>query len=210
MPDPHQPRLEPPGVSTRLGPMVACSAMDGAAPGERDVVVGLGSNLGDRWAQLRAAVRGLAELGHLVSVSTVFETEPVGGPPQGPFLNAAARLRTEVELERLLEGLLGLERAAGRVRRERWGPRTLDLDVLWAAGVHHVAPQLTVPHPRLCERAFALIPLVEVAPDACDPTDGLGYLERARALPVSGLRRASGSAPWCPPFPTEIMTFRAV
>ncbi len=171
-------------------------------------MIGLGSNLGDRWAQLRAGVRGVAEFGTVVAVSTDLETDAVGGPPQGPFLNAALRLSTNLGLEELLAALLGLERAAGRQRRVRWGPRTLDLDLLWAGDRRSEEPHLQVPHPRLLERPFALIPLVEVAPEARDPRSGTTYLSVVETTPLGGLRRASGSGPWCHGFPSEIMTFR--
>lgn len=138
-------------------------------------VVGLGSNLGDREANLLAAERLLAAR-HDVEVearSALYATPPVG-PPQPDYLNSALRLRTELAPQALLEVLLEAERRLGRVRTERWGPRIIDLDILyWAGGVVD-EPRLQVPHPRLTERSFALAPLLDVAPElagryACDP-----------------------------------------
>jgi 2-amino-4-hydroxy-6-hydroxymethyldihydropteridine diphosphokinase len=128
--------------------------------------IGLGSNLGDRRALLRAAVASLAERGDVAAVSDVYETEPVGGPDgQGPYLNLVVELATEDTPRRLLERCRELEQAAGRERAERWGPRTLDADVLWVEGGRVEEPDLSVPHPRLWERRFVLAPLAELAPD---------------------------------------------
>jgi 2-amino-4-hydroxy-6-hydroxymethyldihydropteridine diphosphokinase len=128
--------------------------------------IGLGSNLGDRRALLRAAVAALAENGDVAAVSDVFETEPVGGPGgQGTYLNLVVELATEDAPRRLLERCQELEQAAGRERTVRWGPRTLDADVLWVEGRQVDEPDLSVPHPRLWERRFVLAPLAELAPD---------------------------------------------
>ena len=125
--------------------------------------LGLGSNLGDRWAHLRAAVAGLPDV---VAVSSVYETEAVGGPPgQGPYLNAVVELDTELSPRRLLEVARRLEEAAGRVRSERWGPRPLDVDVLLMGDLAVDEPDLQVPHPRLWERTFVLAPLADLAPE---------------------------------------------
>jgi 2-amino-4-hydroxy-6-hydroxymethyldihydropteridine diphosphokinase len=141
------------------------------------VVVGLGANLGDRLKNLQDAVDGLAAASRVrvTSVSAVYETEPVG-PPGPLFLNAALRLETTLPLEELHALTRSIEDAAGRVREERWGPRTLDIDILWAEEELDV-PQLTVPHPRLMERRFALAPLLDVLPEA---PEALG--ERLSAL----------------------------
>jgi 2-amino-4-hydroxy-6-hydroxymethyldihydropteridine diphosphokinase len=128
--------------------------------------LGLGSNLGNRRGHLRAAVAGLAEAGRVVAVSPVYETDPVGGPAgQGPYLNAVVELDTDWEPRALL-GLSGrLEDAAGRVRAERWGPRTLDVDVLLVGDATVDEDDLTVPHPRMWERRFVLAPLADLAPE---------------------------------------------
>lgn len=152
-----------------------------------DVVIGLGANIGDPEAALRLAVVGLEPMGQLVAVSGLYRSEPVGGPPQPEFLNAAARLRVAGSLRGLLRHTLELERQAGRERRERWGPRTLDLDILWAQAASVSEPGLTVPHPRLRERAFALRPLLDVAPEAVDPLDGTAYHGVLERLGTSGI-----------------------
>lgn len=137
------------------------------------VAVGLGANLGDRAATLRSAVaslRALAQPGAAVRVSRLYETEPVG-PPQPRYLNAAIRLGIALPFDALLDALLSIEVAHGRVRRQKWGPRTLDLDVLFAMSSRGGVPiayrseRLIVPHPQLWERAFALAPLLDVMPE---------------------------------------------
>jgi 2-amino-4-hydroxy-6-hydroxymethyldihydropteridine diphosphokinase len=136
----------------------------------RRAFIGLGSNLGDRRAHLTAAVEGL-ELGHdVTAVSPLYETAPVGGPEgQGPYLNLVVELETADSPRRLLERCQALEDAAHRERTVRWGPRTLDADVLWVDGEHVDEPDLTVPHPRLWQRRFALAPLADLAPDLVTP-----------------------------------------
>ena len=129
--------------------------------------LGLGSNLGDRWATLRAAVAALPDV---VAVSPVYETEPVGGPPgQPPYLNLVVELDTDRTPRDLLEEAHRLEAAAGRVRTDRWGPRTLDVDVLLVGDLVVDEPDLVVPHPRMAERAFVLAPLADLAPDLVPP-----------------------------------------
>ena len=125
--------------------------------------LGLGSNLGDRWAHLRAAVAALPDV---VAVSPVYETSPVGGPEdQGPYLNCVVELSTELGPRELLGVAQRLEAAAGRERHERWGPRTLDVDVLLVDDLTVDEPDLVVPHPRMWERRFVLTPLADLAPD---------------------------------------------
>lgn len=149
-------------------------------------VVGLGGNLGDRLAHLRAGVRALAPLGVVERVSSVYETEPLG-PPQPRYLNAAVLLTTALDAEGLLDALLRIEASEGRERRERWGARTLDLDVLWIEGQAVRTARIVVPHPGLRERAFALLPLLEVCPAAADPLTGQRYADLA--LDPGGVRR---------------------
>ena len=136
--------------------------------------LGLGSNLGDRWTHLRRAVDQLRAGGRtpVTAVSRVYETEPVGGPEgQGAYLNLVVELAlpTGTDPYRVLEECRRLEAAAGRVRTVRWGPRTLDADVLWIDGVVLDEPDLTVPHPRWRERRFVQAPLGELAPDLVEP-----------------------------------------
>jgi 2-amino-4-hydroxy-6-hydroxymethyldihydropteridine diphosphokinase len=131
--------------------------------------VGLGSNLGEREATLWKALEGLGatEGIEVVAVSSFRETDPVGKVDQPRFVNAAAALETSLRPRELLERLLDVERSLGRDRavEERWGPRTLDLDLLLYGGESIDEPGLEVPHPRLAERAFVLEPLLELDPD---------------------------------------------
>jgi 2-amino-4-hydroxy-6-hydroxymethyldihydropteridine diphosphokinase len=128
----------------------------------RRAFVALGSNLGDRWAYLRG---GLAQLPDVVAVSPVYETGPVGGPPgQGPYLNLVAELSTAATPRELLAAARQAEAAAGRTRHERWGPRTLDVDILLVGDLVVDETDLQVPHPRMWERGFVLVPLADLAP----------------------------------------------
>lgn len=124
--------------------------------------LGLGSNVGDRAGHLRAAVDSLPGL---VAVSDVYETDPVGGPDQGRFLNLVAEIDTDLSPRELLGVCHRLESAAGRVRDVRWGPRTLDVDILWIEGINVDEPDLEIPHPRMSERRFVLEPLADLAPE---------------------------------------------
>jgi len=130
-----------------------------------DYAIGLGANLGSRENQLQAGLERLigTRVLRVVATSHVFESEPVG-PPQPRYLNAAARVQSELDPHALLRALLEVERMLGRERRERWGARTLDLDILWAEQSVD-SEGLRVPHPRLRERWFARVPLLEVAPE---------------------------------------------
>jgi 2-amino-4-hydroxy-6-hydroxymethyldihydropteridine diphosphokinase len=122
----------------------------------------LGSNLGAREALLRQAVASMPDL---VAVSPVYETDPVGGPEQGAYLNAVVELDTERSPRELLALCQALEAEADRVRIERWGPRTLDVDVLLVGDLTVDEPDLEVPHPRMWARRFVLAPLADLAPD---------------------------------------------
>ena len=139
-----------------------------------EAFVGIGSNLGDREGQLRTALKVLAaEDGiEVVAVSELRETEPVGLVEQPRFLNGAVRLSTELSPQELLGRLLAIEQRLGRVRKERYGPRTIDLDLLVYGDEVVETPGLTVPHPRLHERRFALEPLAELEPDLVIPGRG--------------------------------------
>jgi 2-amino-4-hydroxy-6-hydroxymethyldihydropteridine diphosphokinase len=136
--------------------------------------VGIGSNLGEREINLGRALELLsAEDGIEVSaVSEIRETEPVGPVEQGPFLNGAARLETSLAPRELLERLLAIENRLGRVRTERWGPRTIDLDLLLYGNERIDESGLTVPHPRLHERRFVLEPLADLDPALEIPAKG--------------------------------------
>lgn len=151
----------------------------------RRTVVGLGSNLGDRVEALRQARLEIHRAVSVEATSRVYETAPVGGPPQGEFLNAAVLLLHEGSPSELMALLLEIERRLGRARGPRWGPRKIDLDVLWIEGAFVDTESLTVPHPRLKERAFAVAPLLDLAPDACDPKTGERYTVPAGEIRIT-------------------------
>lgn len=160
-----------------------------------DCVIGLGANLGNREQALAGAVQQLRGLGEVVCLSNLYENPAVGGgPPQPDFVNGAVRLRTPLLPLELLDKLLRVELLAGRERLVKWGPRTLDLDLLWIDGVSVDLENLKVPHPRLLERAFALLPLVEVAPNARCPKTGRDYATALNKLGTAGLRLVAAAA----------------
>ena len=151
--------------------------------------VGLGSNLGDRRAMLDGAV---AELGNtpgvrVLRVSSFHETDPVG-PPQPRYLNAVAEVETSLAPRALLDRLLAVETRFGRVRGERWGPRTIDLDLLLHGGRVIDEPRLAVPHPRMTERAFVLAPLCELVPEGRHPVLGRTFSQLLADLTTGAVR----------------------
>ncbi|BCV20095.1 2-amino-4-hydroxy-6-hydroxymethyldihydropteridine diphosphokinase [Moorella sp. Hama-1] len=133
--------------------------------------LGLGSNLGNREENMKKAVAFLdANPGIEVErLSSWYETAPVGKTDQGWFLNSVARIKTTMPARELLRAVLAVEQQLGRVRRERWGPRTIDIDILLYDDINVTEPDLEIPHPRMLERAFVLIPLAEIAPDLLLP-----------------------------------------
>ena len=149
------------------------------------VFIGMGSNLGDREAILRSALHVLAEeeTSRVLGYSALYETEPVGYRSQPPFLNAVVCIETGHDPERLLDVLLQVEQQHRRERTIRWGPRTLDLDIL-LFGQHQIQSQrLIIPHPRLFERPFVLVPLLDLANWLCEPVrqtamEALAFLGR--------------------------------
>jgi 2-amino-4-hydroxy-6-hydroxymethyldihydropteridine diphosphokinase len=159
------------------------------------VVFALGSNQGDRLAHLQSAVDALADTPGLrvVAVSPVYETVPVGGPEQEDYLNAVVVCVGSPPPRALLERALEVEEAAGRVREMRWGPRTLDVDLITVDGITVDEPDLTVPHPRASERAFVLAPWCDVEPSAELPGSG-GVADLLARLGTSGVRRRSDLA----------------
>ena len=136
--------------------------------------IGLGANLGEREAQIRLALDDLARLpaSRLVRASSLYDSEPVGEPDQPNFLNAVAELETELTARQLLWNLLLIERRLGRTRTRRWGPRTIDLDLLLYGPLVIDEPDLQVPHPELTRRSFVLVPLVELDPLLVHPVTG--------------------------------------
>ena len=154
-----------------------------------DAVLALGSNLGDSVATLRGAVTALEKTEGIdvVAVSRVVETDPVGGPEQGVYLNAVVLVRTALEPSDLLAVCQRIETDFDRVREVRWGPRTLDIDVIAIDGVVSDDPVLTLPHPRAHERGFVLVPWLDVDPDAVVPDHGR-VADLLETVDVSGVR----------------------
>ena len=150
----------------------------------REVLIALGSNIGDREQNLVGALGALQRLGVSVTrQSSFYLTEPVGGPEQDWFINAVVRGETALRPEELLRVCLQVEQEFGRERRVKNGPRTLDLDVLFYGDESYVSDALEIPHPRLHERRFVLEPLVEVDPERIHPVLGIGVQELLQACP---------------------------
>ena len=158
--------------------------------------VALGANLGDRLATFQGAVARLGELGTVAAVSPLYETDPVGFADQPPFLNAVARLETSLAAPLLMRALLAIEADFGRERTFRNSPRTLDLDLLLYDDLVLDSAGLTLPHPRLHERAFVLVPLNDLAPDLVHPRLGQRVGDLLAALgQTRGVRRFPSSLP---------------
>jgi 2-amino-4-hydroxy-6-hydroxymethyldihydropteridine diphosphokinase len=156
------------------------------------VVLSLGSNLGRRFDTLQGAIDVLFDAPGLdfVAASPVYETAPVGGPEQGPYLNAVVLAESRLDPRTLLDRVQGVESAFGRVRGERWGPRTLDIDLIVVGDVVSDDPELMLPHPRAHERAFVLLPWSAIDPEAVLP--GYGRVADLLAgLPAQGVRQDS-------------------
>jgi len=150
--------------------------------------IGLGSNLGEREAMIRLALDDLARLPdtRLVRASSLYDTEPAGEVDQPNFLNAVAQIETELTARQLLWNLLLIEKRLGRVRTQKWGPRTIDLDLLLYGSLIVEEPDLVVPHPELTRRSFVLVPLVELDPLLVHPGTGdtlLNHLSRLTTRP---------------------------
>ena len=136
------------------------------------VYLGIGSNLGDRQANMKKALKLLSDTLQIELASSIYETEPVGYVEQPMFLNAVCRGQTELGPLQLLSLIKGIEASLGRVSSFPNAPRTIDLDIIFYGSMIMQTPELTIPHPRLEERAFVLIPLLEMAPDLCHPVSG--------------------------------------
>ncbi|HEV2451165.1 MAG TPA: 2-amino-4-hydroxy-6-hydroxymethyldihydropteridine diphosphokinase [Streptosporangiaceae bacterium] len=162
--------------------------------GSRQVVLALGSNLGDRLDNLQGAIDALFDAPGLdfLAVSPVYETAPAGGPPQPDYLNAVIIVDTALACRTILDRAHGVEEAFGRVRRERWGPRTLDVDLIVCGDTVSDDPELTLPHPRAHERVFVLLPWHDIDPGAEIPGRG-SVAALLDALGHDGVRRAIGS-----------------
>jgi len=159
------------------------------APAKHDVCLGLGSNIGDRRAHIEAALQEIAKIGENLAASDLYETAPVGYLDQPDFLNAACRFTTALTPAELLARIRKVEASRGRQRAIPNGPRTLDIDILLYDDLVIDTPELQIPHPRMHERAFVLVPLAEIARDLTHPVfrktmgellDGLGVSEGIR------------------------------
>lgn len=145
------------------------------------IYVGLGSNISPRVTYLKKAVKGIEALGVAIdAVSSLYRTSPVGNENQNFFLNAVLSGATSLPAEAVMEGLLSVEKSLGRIRGERWGPRTIDLDLLLYDRIEMESARLILPHPRMTERKFVLVPLLELAPDLVSPRGEryAGFLSR--------------------------------
>lgn len=160
----------------------------------RRTYIGLGSNIGDRAAYLAAAIDRVAALDGVIVVaqSSLYETDPVGPVAQDAFLNAVLCVETSVPPEAFLSALLDIERSLGRVRDIHWGPRTIDLDILWMDGIVQASATLTLPHPFVFERAFVLVPLLE-----CCHVQDIDLRARAQQA-LDGHPEEGGVRKWMP------------
>jgi GTP cyclohydrolase-4 len=155
-----------------------------------DVYLGLGANTGDRQANLERAVELLGERLNIQKVSSVYETEPVGYEDQPPFLNAVCRVQTDIGPLQLLSLVKGIEAGMGRVPNFTDGPRPIDIDIILYGDLAMVDPELTIPHPRMAERAFVLIPLLEIAPGIVHPFSGESVEEMvAKVGGIDGVKK---------------------
>ena len=156
------------------------------------VFVGIGSNLGDREFLIRKAVEGLRDIPHtsVLRVSSLYDTDPVGEIDQPAYLNAVAWLESELDARTLLWHLLLIEKRMGRVRAQRWGPRSIDLDLLFHGDSQIDEPDLQVPHPEAHRRAFVLHPMLELDPDFVHPSLGETVKKMVKKLdPTPSVRK---------------------
>ena len=151
--------------------------------------IALGSNLGDRLTTLEKALVALDKIPNITlkSLSSWYQTAPVG-PPQPDYLNGCALLEVQLPPQKLMSTLLGVEKEFGRVRRQRWGARTLDLDIIFLGDLVIDTPNLKIPHPRREERAFVLMPLAEIAPNWLDPLTGKTVKQLLQGVDCSGVQ----------------------
>ena len=164
------------------------------------VYLGLGSNIGDREANLREVLRRLAEQVTIDAVSALYETPPMGPPDQPPYLNAVCRATTESEPSDLLAFVKEVEHGMGRVPAVRWGPRIIDIDILLYDSLILRTTDLTIPHPGIAARSFVLVPLADIAADLIHPTLGervSALLERLLSDPDE-VRRVAEPKEWYP------------
>lgn len=164
---------------------------DPASPNGFDAIIALGSNMGDKTGNIAQAIERLTGPGdiNLVKASSLYRTEPWGVAEQDWFVNACIGVSTRLDPAGLLARCLEVERAIGRERTMKWGPRIIDLDILVFGEARLSSPELTLPHPRIAERAFVLVPLAEIAP--CLEIDGRRVVDMLDAIDASGVARLS-------------------
>lgn len=151
------------------------------------IFLGLGSNLGDKAGYLRAGLQKISEkVGRLKKTSGIYETEPWGVDGQDSYYNLVAEVETPLPPLQLMQVIRQIEQDCGRERKERWGSRTLDIDLLFFEDYYFTTPELTVPHPRLTERNFVLYPMTEIAPDFVHPVKRLTLAELKDRSPDTG------------------------
>lgn len=158
---------------------------------ENTAFIGLGSNMGDRYQYLVQAVDLIADAPfiELVNTSSVYETDPVGYEDQDQFLNMVIEIKTDLSAEQLLANCMRIEQELGRKREIKWGPRTIDLDILLYNQENIETEELAVPHPRMLERAFVMVPLLEICPDIEIPEKGKShFLHRDQYPNTEGVR----------------------
>lgn len=172
--------------------MIGYTSSTGGNPAR--TAIALGSNLGNSLATLEAATAELAAIPEiqLQAKSSWYITGAVG-PPQPDYLNGCIILKVEIDAQELLEILLAIEKKFGRVRQERWGPRSLDLDLLLYDDLIIDTPNLQIPHPRMQERAFVLVPLAEIAPDWVEPISGFAIRDLVKKVDCSDVHLLKGS-----------------
>lgn len=158
---------------------------------QHSVYLALGSNLGDRKSQLRTALQELQKVVDIQNISSVYETEPVGYLDQPRFFNIVCYGHTSLTAQELLTQAKTIEKQLGRQPSIRNGPRPVDIDILMYEELIHVEDSLIIPHPRMHERAFVLVPLAEIAPDVIDPRSGKTARELLQAVSLDGITRTN-------------------